>query len=57
MSAKAPPVPPANQSHKGIGDPKADAAKDDRAPAEASDADKQGQTANTAVNTTPRAGA
>lgn len=53
MSAKAPPVPPANQSHQGTGD-----TQGSPAPNEASagnkpgDPDKQGQQGNSKENTT-----
>ncbi|WP_223217375.1 hypothetical protein [Rhizobium cauense] len=52
MTAKQPPVPPRNRSDKGTGDnrkPSTD--KADRS-ASAPDPDKQGQEANTKVNTT-----
>lgn len=53
MSAKAPPVPSENQSHKGTGDEKANVAVQGSASSHgAPDPDKQGQQGNTKVNTT-----
>ena len=53
MTSKPPPVPPANQSHKGPGDPKTPTV--DQTPHDAKrdlNPDKQGQQANTKQNTT-----
>ena len=50
MSTKPPPVPPANQSHKGPGS--AEPAAKDTATASPSNTAKTGQQGNTAINTT-----
>lgn len=50
MSTKPPPVPPANQSHKGPGS--AETAPKDTGEAAPTNPDKTGQQGNTKVNTT-----
>jgi hypothetical protein len=53
MSAHPPPVPPANQSTKGPGDPKASTAgkQHDIHPSKAANTDEQGDHANVKQNT------
>lgn len=55
MNTKAPPVPPANRSDKGPGEDARfiDNATEEKARQRVGDPAKQGQQANTAVNTTP----
>ncbi len=54
MTAKPPPVPPQNRSHKGTGDDKhAPRDQKPRGGTSVDDPDKRGQQANTRINTTP----
>lgn len=52
MTAKMPPVPPANRSPKGTGETATDRAADRGSAPTAPRSPKTGQTANTKVNTT-----
>ncbi|WP_145108544.1 hypothetical protein [Cereibacter sediminicola] len=52
MSTKTPPIPPANRSDKGPGGPEHEASGDTSAAAGRPDPDKQGQPANSKINTT-----
>lgn len=53
MSPRTPPIPPENRSDKGAGEPShVKPGTQDSAPHDAPDPDKQGQQANTKVNTT-----
>lgn len=52
MTAKQPPVPPANRSGKGTGEDGKPSAQQTGQSASAPDPDKQGQQGNTKVNTT-----
>lgn len=52
MSSKLPPVPPANRSDKGPGEPREGRTEDPFVPDASKDPDKKGQSGNTKVNTT-----
>ena len=52
MTAKAPPVPPENQSHQGTGDADSLRARSESAGNTPPDPDKQGQQGNSKENTT-----
>ena len=52
MSSKPPPVPPANRSNKGPGGKSDASAVKDAKPGRVKNPDKQGQSANTKINTT-----
>jgi hypothetical protein len=55
MIGRPPPTPPANQSHKGPGDPKeAPLTQQPKGGSAIDDPDKRGQQANTRINTTPQ---
>jgi hypothetical protein len=52
MSSRPPPVPPANRSNKGPGEPREARADDPFVPDTSVNPDKKGQAGNSKVNTT-----